>query len=523
MANSKKPERIAAIDLGTNSIHLLIARVIQQTGGFEVLDHDRDRVRLGAGIGPHGELTDQAITQAIGTLRDFQMRAKASGAALRIVATSAVREASNREMFLERVRKDLGMEIEIASGYEEARLTYLAVRKAVDPGSRLTLMVDIGGGSTEFVVGLGDDILYDNSIKLGAVRLSRAFFPDGKTDSKSVAECRKFCTLSLNPIRRNVFDHGYEWAVGSSGTVQCIGRIIMHQRGSQVSGRLNRISFSANELHDSVERVLSAKTTEGRAKLKGVDEGRADVIAAGALLLETVAKELEIENLTISEFSLREGILFDTIERSFQRKQFLSHEGLRFRSVMHLAQQFNYERVHSEHVSKLALSIFDQTAALHALGDIERELLEAASLLHDIGLFISYSDHHKHSYYLIRHSQLLGFADYEQQIIAHVARYHRKSPPRKSHLDFMNLPRQQQALVSKLAGILRIADGLDRTHASAVSALNVRIDSKNVTFELTPNKSQLLTYSIWGAERKRDLFESAFDRKALFTPVEASV
>lgn len=521
--STKFPEKLAAIDIGTNSIHLLIARVVPESGGFVVLDHDKDMVRLGAGVGLRGELTEDVIARAIVALRNFQARAKAAGADVRAVATSAVREASNREVFLERVRKEIGLPIEVATGYEEARLTYLAVRKAVDAGARTMLMLDIGGGSTEFVVGRGDEIRYDDSLKLGAVRLTQEFFPDGKTDSKTVAECRKYCALGLSPIRRGLAQFGYEWAVGSSGTVQCIGRMIMFQRGLQPTGRINRIAISAAELYACVEQILAAKNSSGRSKLKGVDEGRAEVLAGGAILLESVFRELELKSMTISEYSIREGILFDSIARLFQREKFLSHEGQRFRSVIHVAERFEYELPHSQHVTRLALSIYDQTMVLHGLGDIERELLEAASLLHDVGLYVSHAAHHKHSYYLIRNSQLLGFADYEQHIIALIARYHRKSPPRKSHLEYMTVPPAHQLLISKLAGILRIADGLDRTHVSAVKDVEVELGSKDVTFRLIPQNSQSLEYAIWGAERKRDLFEEVFGRRAVFIPVEAQI
>ncbi len=518
--STSRPERIAAIDIGTNSIHLLIARVIPQTGGFDVLDHDKDMVRLGAGLGPYGELTEQVMIRAITALKNFQSRATGAGAVLRVVATSAVREAANRDVFLERVRKELGIAIEVATGFEEARLTYLAVRKSIDPGNRPMLMIDIGGGSTEFVVGRGDEIQFDDSIKLGAVRLTQEFFADGKTDSKSVSECRRFCALSLNPIRRSLAQRYYEWAVGSSGTVQCIGRMIMHQRGVQPTGRLNRIAIADSELYNCVERILAAKSNSGRAKLKGVDEGRADVLPGGVLLLESVFRELDLKTLTIAEYSIREGILFDTIARDYQREQFLSHEGQRFRSVMHTAKRFDFEQQHAEQVTRLALSIFDQTHTLHGLGEIERELLEAAALLHDIGLYVSHSAHHKHSYYLIRNTQLLGFADYEQQIIALIARYHRKSPPRKSHLDFMTIPAPQQQLVSMLAGILRIADGLDRTHVSAVSSVRVDVNERDVVFRVSPATGHSLEYAIFGAERKRDLFEEIFSRRAVLAPID---
>ncbi|MBK6765094.1 MAG: Ppx/GppA family phosphatase [bacterium] len=514
------PDRLAAIDIGSNSIHLLIARVAPDAGGFVVLDRDKDAVRLGAGIGESGEIREDALTRMIVALKNFRDRARASGATIRAVATSAVREASNRDVIVERVRREVGLTIEVASGFEEARLTYLAVCHAVETGQNTALMLDIGGGSTEFVVGRSEEILFDDSLKLGAVRLSREFFPEGKTDGKAVAECRRFCALSLSPIRRGLAHHRFHIAIGSSGTALCLARMIVEKRGPAASARLNRVTFSAAELYDCVERILAAKTTAGRAKLKGVDEGRAEILAAGALIMEAVFRELALEAMTISEYSIREGIILDSIARLYQTERFVSHEGQRYRSVQSLAKRFDYELPHSEHVTRLALSIFDQTGALHGLGEIERELLEAASLLHDIGLFVSHAAHHKHSYYLIRNSQLLGFADYEQQIVALVARYHRKSPPRRNHLEFMAVPTAQQQIVMKLAGILRIADGLDRTHASTVKNVAVEIGSSDVVFRLTPAGRNTLEYAIWGAERKRDLFEEAFGRRVRFAQIE---
>ena len=190
---------------------------------------------------------------------------------------------------------------------------------------------------------------------------------------------------------------------------------------------------------------------------------------------------------------------------------------------MHTAKRFEFEQQHAEQVTRLALSIFDQIRPLHGLGEIERELLEAAALLHDIGLYVSHSSHHKHSYYLIRNTQLLGFADYEQQIIALIARYHRKSPPRKNHWDFMSIPVPHQQLVSKLAGILRIADGLDRTHVSAVQSVDVDLNDRDAVFRVTPAPGHSLEYAIFGAERKRDLFEEIFNKRALLVPVDARV
>lgn len=514
--SSPSPDHLAAIDIGSNSIHLVIARVLPETGSFVVLDRDKEAVRLGAAIGEHGELTDAAISRMIVTLKNFQARALASNATIRAVATSAIREASNRDLVIERVRREAGIAIEVASGFEEARLTYLAVRQAVDIDERTALMLDIGGGSTEFVIGRADEILFDDSLKMGAVRVSREYFPDGKTESKAVAECRRFCALSLSPIRRGLARFRFDMAVGSSGTTLCIARMILEKRGVSPGTRLNRVTITAAELFECVERILAAKTTSGRAKLKGVDEGRAEILAAGALILEAVFRELELDAMTISEYSIREGIILDSIARRYQTKRFVSHEGQRYRSVVNLAKRFDCEIPHCEHVTQLALSIFDQTASIHKLGDIERELLEAASLLHDIGLFVSHAAHHKHSYYLIRNSQMLGFADYEQQIVALVARYHRKSPPRKNHIEFMAIPQAQQQIVGKLGGILRIADGLDRTHASSVRHVGVEINANEALFRLMPRAGQTLEYAIWGAERKSDLFAEAFGLRARF-------
>lgn len=513
--NEIREARFAAIDIGTNSVHLLIARV-NSSGGFEVLDHDKDMIRLGASLGPQGELTESAIERTLLSLGNFQRRAKVARAEVRAVATSAVREAPNREVLLARARKELKLNLEVASGNEEARLTYTAVRKAIEPGRKPMLMIDIGGGSTEFVVGREEDIQFDDSLKTGSVRLSQKFFKNGVVDNQAVKDCRKQCILDLQPIRRAQKSLSYELAAGSSGTIQCIGRIVLFARGEQPEGRLNRVVISRDEVAQCADKILSAKTIAARSKIKGVDAGRAEVLPGGAILLETIMQELKLPSLVLSEFSLREGILFDSIARRFRQEQFLSHEGQRYRSVISLAQRFQYESVHAHHVTNLALQIFDSTVKLHGLGPLERELLEAASLLHDLGLFISHSAHHRHSFYIIRNAQLLGFTDWEQMVIAFVARYHRKSPPRKSHLEYQSLLPPQQALVSQLAGMLRIADGLDRTHVSAVKSISVRPSGKKLQFILTPAIAEAIQYSIWGAERKKDLFEEIFQKELEF-------
>ena len=504
--------RLAAVDIGTNSFHLVIAEVEGNSGNFKILGREKEIVRLGTGSTDMKYLADDAITRGIETLKRFKGLADSADAPLRAIATSAVREANNQNEFIERALKEAGVKIEIASGFEEARFIYLGILQALPVFDKKILLIDIGGGSTEFLIGKRREVIYDNSLKLGAIRLTQRFFNSEKTESKAVKDCRKFIRGTMNPVTRQIENYSFESVIGSSGTIANIANMIRTAKNGESENRLNNFTFTKDELHEVTEKIIDAKTEKQRLKIPGLDPSRADIITAGALILEQIFKELGIKQITISDYALREGIILDIIEARLALTEHDHLSDIRYKSVKQLAENLKYEKEHSDHTTCLALSIFDQISNLHKLGSLEREYLEAATILHEAGCFVSHSQHHRHSYYLIRNSELLGFTENEKEIIANTARYHRKSHPKQKHEAFAKLNPQDRLIVKKLASILRIADGLDRTHSSAIKDVKCISNNGelNIILEKSSTNNTSLELEIWGAESKKALFEETY-------------
>jgi exopolyphosphatase/guanosine-5'-triphosphate,3'-diphosphate pyrophosphatase len=505
--------RLAAIDAGTNSFHLIITEVDTDTGNFKILGREREIVRLGSSSSDMKFLTPDAAERGIKTLKRFKGLADAAGAEIRAVATSAVREALNRDEFIKRVKNETGIKLEVASGDEEARFIYLGVLQSLPVYNDTILLIDIGGGSTEFLAGQKRGILYDNSLKLGAIRLTKRFFPSDEYSNGAVKECRRYIRGTMNPVTRQLRRFDFDTVVGSSGTILNVANIIHTSKNGDTEIKLNNFSFSRDELAAAIEEIIEADTIKKKSRIPGLDSDRADIITAGALILEQVFRELKIKRMVVSEYALREGLIFDTIEKKYLYGRTDHLSDIRYKSVMRVAENFKYEKEHSLHTAELALKIFDGTEEIHKLGKTEREYLEAASVLHEVGSYISHSQHHRHSYYLIRNSELLGFTENEKEIIANTARYHRKSHPKLKHEDFAKLSSEDQMTVKKLASILRIADGLDRTHSSVVKDIRcVRTDGE-LKILIHGNGDSSLELEIWGAERKKGLFEETFGMK----------
>ena len=466
----------AAIDVGTNSFHLVVARV-SPSGGLEILCRDKEVVRLGSGSGDMRLLTPEAIDRGIGALRGLVATAASFGADVRAVATSAVREAENRSEFLERAAAEAGIDVEVISGTEEARLIHLGVVQALSVYDQRVLLVDIGGGSTELLIGRGNRPPAARSVKLGHVRLTERFFPGGVAGDDAVAGCRDYVRSFLTPVGHDLRPLGYELAVGSSGTIATIAQMVEQRRNGPGDRWVNNVSFSRRELAEVAEIVLSRPTPEARRSIGGLDARRADVIVAGVLLLEGVFECFGMQSLTVSGYALREGVLLDRVHAGGNGDAFWHLSDIRRESVLRIAEDFHEERPHVEQVTDLGLQLFDALGDVHGLGLYERDILEAAGMLHNVGRFISRGAHHKHSYYIIRSSdRLLGFTEREVELIAVVARYQRKALPRSGHAEFAALDAGNRRRVRLLAGILRVAIALDRTRGAAVRRLSCEVD-----------------------------------------------
>jgi exopolyphosphatase/guanosine-5'-triphosphate,3'-diphosphate pyrophosphatase len=393
-------------------------------------------------------LKDDAMNRGIETLKRFRQIAEISQADIRAVATSAVREAVNKDAFLERAKQEAGIEVEVISGFEEARLIYLGVLQTLPIFEKKILLIDIGGGSTEFLIGQAGNIIDANSLKLGAIRMTDRFFnePD-RTQARQ--QMPRICEGTSTPWPAASGLHGFDTAVGSSGTVLSIAQMVQLLRKQEPTRSLSNFVFSRSELAEVVKILAKADTVKKRQKVEGLDPKRADIILGGAIILEQAFEEMKIEQMTVSGFALREGVILDALQKS-RGSSLHQLTDIRYKGVLHLAESCQYEKDHSDQVTKLALQLFDQLGGLHKLDSINREYLQAAGILLNAGFFISHAQHHLHSYYIIRNSEYLtGFNSREVEIIAQVARYHRKSEPKPKHEEFARLSVKDQMIVRK--------------------------------------------------------------------------
>jgi exopolyphosphatase/guanosine-5'-triphosphate,3'-diphosphate pyrophosphatase len=510
-------ETLAAIDIGTNSVHCVVARMAEGEAGprVEVLAREKAMVRLGSSAGDIRELDPDAIDRAVAALDRFRQVAEVHGAPIIAVATSAVREAENRAELISRARTEAGVHIEVISGLEEARLIHLGVLQAVPVYDRRLLLCDIGGGSTELLVGFRGEVLAARSLKLGAIRLTRRFFDGNLVHPGAIDACRRFVRSTLAPFAREIRALEIEVAIGSSGTIAALAEMAAVRSTGARPRSVRNLVLTRAQLDAVVADLVAAPTADARAALPGLDASRADIILAGALILEQVVHELALDELVISDFALREGVLLDAWRRRHGGS--LHHlSDLRRRSVLNLAGAMDEDRAHSAQVAHLALELFDATSARHGLGDPARELLEAGALLCNVGMFLSHAQHHKHGYYVIRSTdRLTGFTNHEVELIALVARYHRKSEPRPKHPEFAALDPADQHLVRVLAGLLRVAIGLDRNHAARVATLSVDDDGSRLVVRAAPADGADISLELYAASARKDLLEST-----LAVPVE---
>lgn len=504
-----KPPVIAAIDLGTNSFHMVVASV-DSKGLLNIITRDKDMVRLGSGANDMKNLTPEAIERGVNTLKHFAKIAESENAKIRAIATSAVREASNKQEFLMKAKEIAGIDVEVVSGAEEGRLIYLGAMHAVPIYNKKALVVDIGGGSTETVIGRHGELLHVNSEKLGAIRLTKRFFSADKATKEKIKECRNYIKGEWAPEMRTLESLGYEVAVGTSGTIQTIAAMTLTAKNQPAPDVLNGLIVSADEMLDVIDKIVSADTAKTRAEIPGMDPKRADIILGGALIWEYVLLRLNLKKVIISPYALREGIVFDSLQKEKDIKEFRHLSRLRYDTIYNLCKKYHVDMVHSEHVKNIAIKLFDALQPIHDLSNTDREFLEAASLLHDCGYIISHDQHHKHSYYLITHSDMPGFTNDEAEVIGNIARYHRKSHPKKKHESFGLLPLGKQTAVSILAGILRLAEGVDRRRLQIVKDINVIINKNEVKIIVAKSDSgEDPDIEIWGAGRRTELLEQS--------------
>lgn len=493
--------RIAAIDIGSNSIRQIVADVTAN-GSIRVVDELKAAPRLGAGLGETGLISAAAIDRAVEALVRMATLAKQLGAKrVEAVATSAVRDAQNGAAFLARVRQETGLKPRILVGEEEARLAFRSALAHFELGRGRAVVLDIGGGSAELALsaeGLVERLI---SLPFGALRLTEAFLRDGATP-KRLRRLRKFVRDDLRaalPVR--------DWrgadVIGSGGTFTNLAGIYLARQGMQAARSVHGTRIPRAEVDEILE-MLAAMPVEERLGVPGLNAGRADIIVAGLAVVAEVLERVEPVEVAASAFGIREGLLLETA----RVMPAISDPGeARARSVLEFAERCHFEAPHARQVQKLARQLFDAVGARLGLTPADRIILSDAALLHDVGYHISYQGHHKHSYHLIAHADLLGVSPEEHVVIAHVARYHRGTEPsRKRHRDFAQLDAATRRRIRRIAGILRVADGLDRGHAAAVDLVRVRWLDRALRITPVANpKAPSLRLELWGAARKSQL------------------
>jgi exopolyphosphatase/guanosine-5'-triphosphate,3'-diphosphate pyrophosphatase len=498
--------RVAAIDIGTNSIHMVIAR---STGaaGFELADREREVVQIGRGSFDSGRLQAGAMRSTIEALKRFvELARRRQVDRILCTATAAVREARNAGVFLDAARKVAGITPRVIPAEEEGRLIYLAVKSALRFDSRPSLIVDIGGGSAQLVVADSERLIEPRSVPLGALRLKECLLhsdPPSRRDLLRLRRhVRRVATEALDAIAAREPARVY----GSSGSIHALAELAHQQDTGRPLAHLNGHVLARSSLERLLRR-LQRMTLAGRGKLPGLDPRRAEIIVPGAVVLLHVLKTLDADSITISDFGVREGLVIDYLSLHGREIRTLGDvQDLRLRSVLQMLQKFQPEERHlrhARHVAGLSMVLFDALRRRHGLDGPERDLLHFAALLHDVGAVVDYDRHAGHSAYLIRNGKLRGLSAEEVGIISIVARYHGKARPRKRDADFDALDKPGRRTVRWLSAMLRIAEGLDRSHYQLVQKLRVLVGRDRVSLRLAVRRGAGL--ELWAARQRTDL------------------
>ena len=508
--------KLAAIDIGTNSIHLVVVEFDGRT--FHVIDREKSMVRLGLGMFGEMRLTERAFNEGVEVLSRYTKLAESRGVdEILAVATSATREAENGTEFLNAIFQRTGVMPRVISGSEEARLIFLAVKHSIDLGGERGLVIDIGGGSVEVAVGDHEEVKLAQSMRLGVQRLLHRQGGAQPLGMRELYELSGYVQGAAAEVMSEAKRFGATRFVGTSGTIRTLGEGAHLLAGGAPFRSLNAQSVKRRDLRELVKRLCEADVAK-RAKIPGIGDARADTIHLGGVLLLELLEMAKAEELTLCDTSLREGVIWDFIER--RGVDPIPHRVIadpRRRSVVELMRKFDRDDPRELHIAELSLSLFDQTQQLHGLGSAERELLEYASLLHGIGRHIDYEDRERHSRYIIRNSSLRGFTDDEIELLGLITLYHRGSRPKKKSSQLEGLPAREQQSVVVLSAILRLSVALDRGHSQLVRRLHVEERKKELRIVIDGPGDLLL--ELWAGRGKLEPLAKALDRSIMLERV----
>lgn len=520
------PCMLAAIDIGTNSVHMVIVRIDPVLSTFTIVAREKDTVRLGDRLPQTNQLSPAAMERAIAALKRCNDLAESLAVDhIFAVATSATREATNGEAFLARIEAELGLTVNLISGQEEARRIYLGVLSGMNFQQHPHIIIDIGGGSTELILADSQEPRFLSSTKIGAVRLSRDFIhsdPISPTEFSILrAYIKGMLERPIEEIKSHLGPGETVRLVGTSGTIETLANIIALSKQRDVPNPLQGYQITRKEVRDWVKTFASLPYAE-RFAIPGISDRRAEIILAGSLILLEAMTLLDLDSLTICERALREGVIVDwMLTHGLIEDRLRFQSEIRQRSVFKIARKYQVDLPHGQRVADLALSFFDQLQGiLHQWGPVEREWLWAAAVLHNCGIYISHSSHHKHSYYLIRNAEFLGYTEIELELIANIARYHRRSKPKKRHESYIKLSEIHRLAVRQISAILRLAVALDRRQIGAIQNFECKYDPEYQTLHLHLVPTQAdddCGLELWNLDYKKVVFEEEFGVRVIAT------
>jgi exopolyphosphatase/guanosine-5'-triphosphate,3'-diphosphate pyrophosphatase len=498
--------KLAAIDVGSNAIRLAIASA-DQKGRLNLIHTSREPVRLGADVFANREISDKRLVEAMDAFLSFRkLINKHKAKSVIAVGTSALREASNRDYVINQIAKASEITIEPISGEEEARLVHLAVTSNVKLKHKVALLVDIGGGSVEISLANQREILVAESFAIGTVRLLQMLEQKKRGDRAFQRLVHAYIKPADTRLKNEIGERTIGFCIATGGNVEALGDL----RVRLCKGR-NNTSITVDEL-DLILTRLESRSYKDRIKEFRLRPDRADVLIPAAIVLQNIAQQAHIDRILIPRVGVKDGLLIDMASKLHKTEDTLSHTQV-ISSARLIGRKYDYDAQHSMTVARFALDLFDSTRRLHKLGSKERTLLEVAGLLHDIGYYIGTTGHHKHSYYLIKASPILGLNDAQRAIVATVARYHSRANPKPSHKEYEELSPARRSIVSKLAPLLRLAEALDHEHAGKVTRLRITVGKKKLTLRLKGRGDLLLER--WALARNSEWFEKLYRRKVV--------
>ncbi len=499
---------VGAIDIGSNGIRMSVTRCTAR-GNIENVVTQREAVRLGADVFAGGIISQANIDRVTAAIRGFKDIFEMCGAQrVRAVATSAMREAKNARVLIEKVRRETGIEIEVIGGDEEARLIYLAVANVIDISKKPTLMIDIGGGSVETTFVVRGNVVASESTPTGSVRLLQRM-NDKKLSPKLFQRLvREYAKELRHGLKKEITGRSLKQSIGTGGNIETFGDL----RGLLL-GKSDTSFITRKEL-DKIIQILNNSSLEKRITQFCLRPDRADVIIPAGIILQSILREAKVAKVLIPRVGLREGVILDLARAATKSNgiRSLREERTRLHTLaVAIGRRFNFNEAHAERVMQFSGYLFDATRGLHKLNGRNRLLLEIAALLHDIGHCVSIENHHKHSFYLLKETPFVGLAAREKLLVALIARYHRGGPPKNDHEIYATLSREEQQVVNRLSAILRIAEALDKQHDGHVRRVALRRRSNKIFLKLIMRKRALVER--WAVEESKKLFESVFNVK----------